>query len=298
MANPADLRFVLAVFRAGSTLAASRVLKVSQSTVMRRIAATEQALGLQLFDKGPHGYTATETLNRLLIRMEEVEAACAAFQAEADLLRRDLSGKVLLTAPEIVAVQYLHDALVSFREKYPGIEVEVLGSDRRVDLAGGEADIAIRAGKRPSGGALFGRRIAEERWTVFCSADYARRNGMPRDAAELASHPFIDFKEGVYSDPMRKWLDRHVPRDRVVMRHNSFVSILAAVKAGLGLSFGSGFIVAIDPALVECFTPEESETYEVWLLAHERHRKTRRVRLVMEHLAEYFRSTQAASKAA
>jgi DNA-binding transcriptional LysR family regulator len=121
---------------------------------------------------------------------------------------------------------------------------------------------------------------------------------MPRDAAELASHPFIDFKEGVYSDPMRKWLDRHVPRDRVVMRHNSFVSILAAVKAGLGLSFGSGFIVAIDPALVECFTPEESETYEVWLLAHERHRKTRRVRLVMEHLAEYFRSTQAASKAA
>jgi DNA-binding transcriptional LysR family regulator len=293
-----DLRFVLAVFRAGSTLGASRALNVSQSTVTRRIAAIEHDLALQLFDKGPHGYAATATLHRLLGRIEAVETACTAFCAEADLLRRDVGGKVLLTAPEIIAVQYLHGALVPLRARYPGIEVEVLASDRRMDLASGEADIAIRAGARPAGGALFGRRIAHDRWTLFCSSDYARRNGVPRQAADLASHSFIDFKEGVHSGAMREWLDRHVARDRVVMRHNSFVSILAAVKAGLGISFGSGFIVAIDPELVNCFTPEESETYEVWLLAHERHRKTRRVRLVMEHLGEYFSAAQAASGAA
>jgi len=69
-----DIRYVLEVLRTGSTLAASRRLKVSQSTVMRRIAALEEALAIDLFDKRRTGYVATEALCALLPRIEQIEA--------------------------------------------------------------------------------------------------------------------------------------------------------------------------------------------------------------------------------
>jgi DNA-binding transcriptional LysR family regulator len=61
-----DLRFFLTVARAGNTLAASRELRVSQTTVARRIEALEAALGLELFDKRRTGYVPTETARSLL----------------------------------------------------------------------------------------------------------------------------------------------------------------------------------------------------------------------------------------
>jgi DNA-binding transcriptional LysR family regulator len=288
-----DIRFVLEVARAGSTLAASRGLRVSQSTVMRRIAAVERDLGVELFEKRSSGYVATAALQRLIAPLEAVEAAYRTFRSEADSLRNEATDKVRVTAPETVANLHLNKALALLRASNPSIEVEILATDKRVDLAAGEADIAVRAGFRPSDAGLYGRKIAEDRWSVFCSADYVRRNGMPATEADLSSHPFIDFKEGVHTGAMRDWLDRHVPRRNVVMRHNSFASILASVKAGLGVSYGSDFITLSDPDLVRCFTPDGGETYEIWLLAHERHRKTGRVKIVMDHLARYFAEMKA-----
>jgi DNA-binding transcriptional LysR family regulator len=70
-----DLRHFLAIARSGSTLAAARSLRVSQPTVVRRIAALEEALGLSLFDRRPSGYRLTEAGLTLVERSERVEAA-------------------------------------------------------------------------------------------------------------------------------------------------------------------------------------------------------------------------------
>ena len=63
-----DLKYFLAVARGGSTLAASRALRVSQTTVARRIAALEEAVGLTLFEKRPAGYALTPAGSELLPR--------------------------------------------------------------------------------------------------------------------------------------------------------------------------------------------------------------------------------------
>ena len=70
-----DLRYFLAVAREGSTLAAGRELRVSQTTVARRIAALEAALGFPLFEKRQAGYALTPAGEELLERAEQVETS-------------------------------------------------------------------------------------------------------------------------------------------------------------------------------------------------------------------------------
>jgi len=93
-----DLRHFLAVAREGSTLAAGRALHVSQTTVARRIAALEEALGFPLFDKRQAGYTLTPAGEQLLDRAGQVETATLAFSEAARAHARDLSGVVRLTS--------------------------------------------------------------------------------------------------------------------------------------------------------------------------------------------------------
>ena len=99
-----DLKFFLAVARDGSTLAAGRALRVSQTTVARRIAALEEALNLVLFEKRQAGYALTQAGTELLAQAEAVEAATLRFDSAADASTRDASGTVRLTAEEIFSV--------------------------------------------------------------------------------------------------------------------------------------------------------------------------------------------------
>src|SRR3954447_18361829 len=95
-----DLRYFLAVAREGSTLAAGRRLRVSQTTVARRIAALEAALGLPLFDKRQAGYALTPAGEHLVDRAQQVEASALAFSEAANAHARDLSGTVRITSED------------------------------------------------------------------------------------------------------------------------------------------------------------------------------------------------------
>jgi DNA-binding transcriptional LysR family regulator len=283
-----DIRYVLEVWRAGSTLAAARVLKVSQSTVMRRIAALEEELSVELFDKRRTGYSPTESLKALLPSLEAVEAAHLAFEYDTDALGRDVSGTVTVTASELICSVFLNKAIAELRRTHPAIKVELLASDRALDLASGEADIAIRAGLRPQGNALFGRRLAEEAWSVFCSSSYANSHGIPRSIADLAGHSVLAPQEKSFPPEIIDWFRQHVPDSAVIVRHTGLAPVHYGVKSGVGVSVLSDFLASGDQDLVFCFTPPEFSRTEIWLLTHERHRQTARVRTVMRSLGDYF----------
>jgi len=75
-----DLRYFLAVAREGSTLAAARKLRVNQSTVHRRLATLEKALGCSLVERHPTGYRLTELGNQLRAQAEGIEEGIGALQ--------------------------------------------------------------------------------------------------------------------------------------------------------------------------------------------------------------------------
>jgi DNA-binding transcriptional LysR family regulator len=283
-----DLKYFLAVARAGTTLRAAKTLKVSQSTAARRIAALEKAIGVKLFDKRQSGYVPTEAGAALMETAERVEAVTGVFDAAASAHKRGLTGTVRFTCSEIAVSSLMMGAIGEFREAYPSVRLELITTDRKLDLAAGEADVAFRAGTPPTEPTLVGRRLAIETWSIYCTRSYAEKHGAPQAPEDLAHHAFFTLNEDFPRLPMIEWIERHVPESAIVMRQNTIGGLFGSLRSGLGVTVMSDFLASSDANLVRCFTPDVAVHSEIWLITHERLRKTPRVRALMDFLADYF----------
>ena len=281
-----DLKYFLAVARGGSTLAAGRTLGVSQTTVARRLAALEAALGLVLFERRQAGYAATPAGETLVAQAEAVEAAAASFGDSAAAFSREVAGAVCVTMVELYAVTIMPPILRDLHEAHPGIRIVLDTADHHRDLGAGEADVALRGGHVATDSSLVGRRIAADPWTVYCSRAYAAVHARPRTAQDLREHAIIGGGGDRIWPAYRAWLRRHGLEEAVTIHHNSAGGLLAAVRAGAGLAVLPSFIADRDPELVRCLRPSAGDDSELWLLTHERLRRTPRVRAVMDFLGD------------
>ncbi len=279
-----DLKAFLAVAETGSTLSAAQSMRVSQTTVARRIAALEDATGLNLFERRQAGYALTPVGEAMMASAIAVRDAADRFGEAAGARSRDAGGTVSLTTMEIFAVTILPPILRDLRAVHPGIHIHLDTADEPRDLAAGAADIAIRSSKQPTGGGLVGRRIADNPWTVYCSRDYADLHGIPHTREELATHPFIGGGGYVW-EPYQAWLRQYRLEDSVVMKYDTGTGLLAGVRSGMGLTILPAFIADHEPDLIRCIPPKNEDTTGLWLLTHERLRHVPRVRLVLDFLA-------------
>ena len=280
-----DLKHFLAVARSGSTLAAGRALRVSQTTVARRIAAFEGKLGLILFERRQAGYALTPAGEALVPQAESVEDAASSFAEAAGAQSRDASGTVCLTMQEIYAVTIMPPILKALHEAHPALRVQLDTADQPRDLGAGEADVALRGVYHmPTDKSLVGRRIVADPWTIYCSRDYAASHSRPRTAADLRQHAIIGGGGEKVWPRYRAWLQRHQLEEAVTIEHSTGSGLLAAVRAGAGLAVLPSFVADNDPDLVRCLEPMAGDDAVLWLLTHERLRYTPRVRVVMDFL--------------
>lgn len=281
-----DIRAFIAVAETGSTLAAGRALRVSQTTAARRVAALEAALGVTLFERRQAGYQLTSTGEALLDRARAVEAAANGFADAAAAESREASGTVRLTVVEIYALTILPPILRDLHAGWPAIRIELDTSDSVRDLAAGEADVALRNSKLLRGGGLVGRRIADDPWTVYCSRAYAAAHPRPRTREDLRGHAFVGGGGPGVWRAYQAWLARYGLEESVAMQQDSTSGMLAAVRAGIGLAVLPCFLADREPDLVRVLPPESSATSGLWLITHERVRHAPRVRVVIDFIAE------------
>jgi DNA-binding transcriptional LysR family regulator len=297
-----DLRYFLAVARHGSTLAAARSLHTSQTTVARRIAALETALGITLFEKRQAGYVLTPAGEALLYRAKRVESAANGFAEASAALSRDTSGTVRITTQEIFAVSLLAPILRELHERHPEILIELDDSQDFRDLGAGEADIALRSAIGDLGGGVVGRRLCDDDWTLYCSRSYAAEHGVPRTRAELRKHAFIGGGGPKLWRAYSGWLRDLGLEDKVIMHHASAMGMMSAIRSGLGIAVLPCIVADCDPELVRCLAPRGEHGRVMWLVTHERVRRTPRVRTVIdflyERLSRHIRELQARPAAA
>jgi DNA-binding transcriptional LysR family regulator len=281
-----DLRYFLAVARGGSTLAACKELRVSQTTVARRITALEEAIGLSLFERRPAGYALTPSGEELLAHAEAVEAAALNFASAAARGTRDLSGTVRITTEEIFAVTLLAPLLRELHDLHPEILIELDTAQAIRDLGAGEADIALRSTVGDQAAGLVGRRICVDDWTLYCSADYAARNGVPANVEELRNHTIIGGGGGNLWKHYQAWLQSLGLEDQVAMHHASSTGLLSGVRSGFGIAVLPCIVADAEPDLIRCAVPRRNHERVFWLLTHERVRNAPRVRTVIDFLYE------------
>lgn len=279
-----DIRYFLAVADHGSTLSAGRALRVSQTTVARRIAALEQAIGLPLFEKRQAGYSATPAGAELVERARQVEVAATAFAEAAAAEKRDTSGVVRITTQEIFAVTLLAPMLRELHEHHPEIHIELDDSHGFLDLGEGEADIGLRSAVADLGSGVVGRRLGDDDWTLYCSREYASKHGVPKTRAQLKKHAFIGGGGPKLWTAYSAWLHQLGLDDRVIMHHASAMGLMSAVRSGLGLAVLPVIVADAEPDLIQCTPPRPGHGRSMWLVTHERVRHTPRVRIVIDFL--------------
>src|SRR5947209_3942130 len=204
-----DLRYFLAFARTGSMQAAAKALGVNQSTVQRRIAELEQCVGRRLVERHVGSYRLTALGEELRPAAQGVEAAVAAFQRDLAARDKGLTGTVRLTCGSGVAACLRRSPLIdAFHARYPGLRVELVISDRVLDLSKGEAEIAIRVAisdGEPKDEALVRRKIADVSWSVYASHDYMDRHGRPDGPEDLKDHFVIGCDGPICGYPCERW---------------------------------------------------------------------------------------------
>ncbi|MCA9576614.1 MAG: LysR family transcriptional regulator [Myxococcales bacterium] len=288
-----DLRFLLAVVRAGSFSAAAQALTVEQSTVSRRIAALEGVLGTALFERSHTGLRATEATEALLPHLERVEAELRAVLDAARQHEPEVRGRVRLALTEALAAHYVIPRLLRpLRAQHPRLTVDLLTSDLAADLSRREADLALRF-FRPRGGDLIVKRVARLPTTFVAHQSY------PKLASKVpAEHDFIALALPGIDTPEEAFARRHAQVEPS-MRTNGYLAQVEAVRAGLGVALLARSVLQLDPELVELdLGLPAGPTLELFLVCPRGLRQVPRVDAVFRALEEHLPQLERAARPA
>jgi DNA-binding transcriptional LysR family regulator len=279
-----DLRVILAVCREGSLSGAARVLGQNHSTVFRRINAIEERTGVRFFERMPNGYFMTDAGESARASAERIEGEVHALGRE--ILGQDarLQGKVRITAPEGIAMHIAPRMLAEFCREHPGVTVEMGGGASALDLTRREADVAIRATRKPPDASL-GRRVCDFRFAVYATPEHIEAH---RDVP-LAEQDWVLLEDVVGWLVPLVWKKReHGERRTVFTSGTTIMAAIEAARAGMGVTLLPCYLGDSDDQLVRATDTLDPLDLELWLLTHPDLRQTARVKALMAFLYERF----------
>ncbi len=277
-----DLRYFLAVCRAGTLVGAARSLRVRHSTVGRRVEALEAALGVSLFTRAPDGLVLTEAGSEIVPLAEEAERAVIAVERRVAGGDKRVDGIVRVTTSEGFS-GFLVRQLSELQAQHPGLIVEVLSGNASLDLTRREADLAIRFVETTQAD-LICKRLCDVGWSLYASDIYLARARTANTPTDLACHDIIGFDETMARSPGAIWLEEHKMGARVVMRCNSLISALNASIAGMGVTVLPCFIAEAEPGLRR-LTGEVLATRAIWVVFHPDAARIARIRTVIDFVS-------------
>ncbi|WP_374500053.1 LysR family transcriptional regulator [Zoogloea sp.] len=279
--TPSDLEVTLALVRCGTLSAAGDLLGVDASTVFRSLQRIERGLGRALFERTRSGYLATELASELAEHAERLEAALEAARSTVESEPSQISGSVRITTTDTILHGLVAPALRSLSAVHPLLSYELHTGNELASLTRRDADIAVRATKRPPQH-LVGKQIGRIRVAL-----YTAQSGDLRTFADVEASKcdWIAPDDALPEHPSVIWRKRHFPKVAPRYRVSSILSVLELVTTGLGVGIVPLFLAEDRTDVIRLSEPlDECET-DLWLLTHPESRHLRRVGTVYSHLA-------------
>jgi DNA-binding transcriptional LysR family regulator len=286
-----DLKVLLALARAGSVAGAARELQVDHSTISRRLAALEDAVGAKLLIRGGREFALTHEGRAMLEAAEATEAATLAALRTVRASKDEAKGHVSVSVAPAFVPLLMRGLLPALRQSHPLLGVELRGSFLRADLARGEADIALRMA-RPAEPDLVARRATETGWCVYAARAYIAARGCPARADDLAQHDLVLYADNLHAAPPTRWLEPYKNPAHTAGRMDSLETACQAAAAGGGIVVLPAFVGDAVPELQRVFAaPVASNTG--WVVYHESVRDHPRIRAVADALIAFFQAHEA-----
>lgn len=276
-----DLRFALAISRAGSLSGAAQALRVHQTTVGRRLSALEDSLGVALFLRTPGGLLPTAEGAQVLGSIEGLAASLTRFEQRVSAELRGTRGLVRVAITEAGARQLIESTLPGLLRDHPGLVVELVPANAVVDLRRGDADLAVRLVKPDD--ALVARKLGVVRYGLYASEAYLRRRGAIEGS--LDGHDVVLPSRELAKGPEGTWLSRHASSANVVLHATSLVTLALAVEGGMGVTVLPTNLAAMHPRARRVRELTDIAQRPVYLVMHPDARRVPRVRLVADAVA-------------
>lgn len=278
----ADLELVLALVRGRSLQGAAERLRVDASTVFRSIKRIEKDLGELVFERGRQGYLPTELGRELAGYAERIETQLQEAREAAARGGSDVAGTLRITTTDTILHGVLLPVLGKFTAAYPQVELELVATNALANLSQRDADVAIRATRKPPEH-LVGSRLGTLASAVYASQAYIDRIG---GDVELDKADWIALDETLADHPSVRWRRQRYPRVQPRYRCNSVMSVAGSVVCGLGVGVAPMFLLKDHPQVRIVEGPVADLETELWMLAHPDIRHLKRVKLLFDFLRE------------
>lgn len=276
----ADLELVLALVRGRTLTGAAERLKVDASTVFRSVKRLEKQLGEVLFDRSRQGYQPTDLALELAVHAERIESHLQEAREAAAKSDAEPAGVLCVTTTDSVLHAVLMPAMADFVRAHPKIDLELVASNALANLSQRDADVAIRATRKPPEH-LVGTRLGVVRSAVFASRDYLARHPGKRALEEM---DWVALDDTLPDHPSQKWRRQQLPKVRPQYRVNSVLSVAGAVLYGMGAGVAPLVLLKDNPQVEVIAGPLDELDTDLWALAHPDIRQLQRVKALFDFL--------------
>lgn len=280
----------IAVVERGSYTAAAEKLGISKSAVSRFVSSLEGRLGSQLLYRSTRKLTPTDLGRTVYERCVEAFKNLEAIELEAMEHDSVPRGRIRIVATDSFGDVWVAPIVAEMANEYPELAVELLVSDRDVDIVGEGFDIAIRYNTQMDS-TLRGQKVCELPHICAASPEYLLREGTPETSDDLAHHNCLISS----FEPCTQWRfrvgaeERHISRgSRLSM--NSGQALISAARRGLGVVWLPELYLREylrSGELVEILSTERATAMPVWCVYPARQRTATKVRLFISHLKKH-----------
>lgn len=239
----------VAVVDAGSFVGAMATTGLSKPAVSRQVADLEQHLGVRLLHRTTRRLSLTDAGRLYALRCREVLAAVREADAEASARAGQAHGRLRIGAPQDFGTLHLAPLWADFMALNPHVSMDIVLSDRVVDLVEEGYDLVVRIGALPASG-LVARPLASTRMVLCAAPAYLAQHGVPPHPDALADHAVLSYTYASHGEDWRlQHADGRVANVRVRPRAhaNTGSTCVAMAIAGQGIIVQPDFLT--QPAL-------------------------------------------------
>ena len=288
-----DLQAFLALARAGRLTVAAQQMGVDHSTLSRRIAALENAMGVPLFERHKEGFVLTPEGGRLADDAVAVEALTLRMRSRLEDESAGLTGKVRIGTPEGFGTYFLAPRIARISDAYPGLEIELVANPRNFSLSKREADLAVGMAPPPDG-RVYARKLVDYALALYASREYCEGHAPIRSRDDLEQHRWVGYVDDLMWTQELNYLPQVSGNIAPPLHISNVISQMSAIAGGAGIGVLPLYMARREPALVRILPDEIHLTRAYWLITHADTRDFARVKLMSNFIDE---ELQAAGKA-
>ena len=280
------------VVEAKSFSAAARDLNLSKSLVSKQVTQLEKSLGARLLNRTTRALSLTEAgtvlyehCAHIVEELNEAKHAVARLNAEP-------RGVLRISASVAFGRLHIAPALPQFLETYPNLKIDMVTTDRFVDLAEEAYDVVVRIASDAAPN-VVARKLAPVNTKMCATPEYFSRHGTPQTPEDLEKHNCLTY---TYFNPHDPWRLRGRDGDISVhasgnLRLNDDDALAEAVLGGLGIALLPTFIVGKDiqsgrlQSVLSDYIPVQRHIYAIYLANRY---PSAKVRAFIDHLLQRF----------